>query len=269
MSKAVLVDLNRCVGCRSCQVACKAWHDNPGESTQCSGSYENPPQLSGDTWTLIKFDEVEDDAGKLHWVFTKRQCMHCQHPACVSACPVTALHKRDDGPVVYDAEKCIGCRYCMMACPFHIPKIHWDRSLPLIKKCDFCADRIDEGLEPACVKACPTDALVFGERDELIADAEARISAQPKKYVNHIYGQHEAGGTSWMYLSPVDFDTLWFPQSDSLGTEPVPALSDTVAEVGTPSMLAGVAALLAGIYWATKRRAERMSQATAGRKEEG
>lgn len=253
MSKAVLVDLNRCMGCRSCQVACKSWNDNPAERTLCLGCYDNPPYLSADTWSLIKFDEVEESNGQLHWIFSKYQCMHCDHPACVSACPVTALHKLEDGPVVYEPERCIGCRYCMMACPFQVPKVAWEDTLPLIRKCTFCADRQAEGMEPACVKACPTDALVYGDREELIADAQARIRDNPDKYVDHIYGQHEAGGTSWLYLSPVAFENLRFPE---LGTEPAPELSDTVAIYGTPTMLAGVAALLGGFYWYTRRRAE-------------
>ena len=253
MSNAVLVDLNRCMGCRACQVACKAWNDNPGEVTLCLGCYDNPPYLSGDTWSLIRFSEVEDASERLHWVFAKWQCMHCEHPACVSACPVSALEKLEDGPVVYHANKCIGCRYCMMACPFQVPKVTWEDRLPLIRKCTFCADRQSEDMEPACVKACPTDALMFGERDALIAEARARIAAGPERYVDHIYGEAEAGGTSWLYLSPVPFEQLGFP---AVGTEPAPALSDAVAVYGTPSMLVGVAALLGGIYWVTKRRAE-------------
>jgi len=263
-NSAVLVDLVRCMGCRACQVACKAWNDNPGEITACLGCYDNPPDYSADTWSLIQFSEVEDN-NKLHWIFPKRQCMHCLHPACVSACPVQALHKLDSGPVVYDAGKCIGCRYCMVACPFSVPRIDFGEFLPEITKCTFCADRQSEGMEPACVKACPTDALVFGKRDELIAEAKARIAKRPDKYVNHIYGEHEAGGTSWMYLAPVAFDKIipvkgveaGFPM---LGPEPAPQVSETVAIYGTPSALAIVGGTLAGIYWITKRRMEQMGK---------
>ncbi len=258
MSKAVLVDMVRCMGCRACQVACKAWNDNPGDlTTICLGCYDNPPDFTGDTWSLIRFTEIEDESGQLHWVFTKRQCMHCEHPACVSACPVSALQKLSSGPVVYKAQNCIGCRYCMIACPFHVPRINWDEVLPPIKKCTFCADRQSAGLEPACVKACPTDALTYGERDELLAEARKRIAARPNKYVNHIYGEKEAGGTSWLYISPVPFTALGFPELDE---EPVPELSEAIATYGTPSMLLGVAALLGGIYWLTKRRAEGMHE---------
>jgi formate dehydrogenase iron-sulfur subunit len=243
------------MGCRACQVACKAWNDNPGEVTLCLGCYDNPPDFSADTWSLIQFDEVETGE-RLNWVFTKRQCMHCEHPACVSACPVQALHKLDSGAVVYDAAKCIGCRYCMVACPFSVPRIDWYEVLPVITKCTFCSDRQAEGMEPACCKSCPTDALTFGERDALIAEAQARIRNNPGKYVDHIYGQHEAGGTSWMYISSVPFEHLRLPELDS---EPIPEVSENVAVYGTPSALGVVAAALGGVYWISKRR-EKMAQ---------
>lgn len=253
MSKAVLVDLNRCMGCRACQVACKAWNDNPGEITLCLGCYDNPPYLSGDTWSLIKFAEAEDADGKLHWVFSKWQCMHCEHPACVSACPVSALYKTESGAVVYDEKKCIGCRYCMMACPFQVPRVTWDDVLPKIRKCTLCADRTANDYEPACVKACPTDALVYGDRDALLTEAHRRIQDNPGKYIDHIFGEHEVGGTSWLYLSAIPFAELGFPD---VGEESATELSDAVAAYGTPSMLIGVGALLGGLYWYTKRRAE-------------
>lgn len=264
MGLGVLVDLTRCMGCRACQVACKAWNDNPGELTACLGCYDNPPHLSADTWSLIQFNEVEW-ANKLHWVFTKRQCMHCEHPGCVSACPVRALEKLEDGPVVYDARKCIGCRYCMMACPFRVPKFEWDTPVPYIRKCTFCRDRVEEGYEPACVKACPTDALTFGGRDHLIKEANRRISARPHKYYGHIYGEHEIGGTSWMYLSPVPFDKLGFAD---LETQPVTEWSE-IAVLATPSVIVGAVALLSGTYWLTKHHSEKQAEESgAPRKEE-
>jgi formate dehydrogenase iron-sulfur subunit len=265
MSAGVLVDLVRCMGCRSCQVACKAWNDNAGEITLCLGCYDNPPDYSADTWSLIQFNEVELGSD-LHWVFIKRQCFHCEHPACASACPVQALHKQENGPVVYDAGRCIGCRYCMVACPFHVPRTDFNEVLPLIEKCTFCADRLSEGLEPACVKACPTDALVFGEREELIAEARRRIAARPGKYIDHIYGEHEAGGTSWMYLSSVPFSMLGDAFPD-VGKEPVPELSEALATFGTPIALLAVAGALAGVYSITKRRAEQAGESGETRKE--
>ena len=269
MTVAVLYDANRCIGCRGCQVACKQWNENdefiPGEEngvqSKNRGSYENPPQLSASTWTKIRFTEL-DYKGKFHWVFTKLQCMHCEHPACVAACPVGALQKTPEGPVLYDDSKCFGCRYCMMACPFGIPTFDWGSPLPWIRKCNFCADRLGEGLEPACVKTCPSNALEMGDREELIARARERIKASPDKYVDHIYGENEVGGTSWLYLSPVPFEKLGFPVLDSN-----PVTIDVERAMGAvPPVLMGVAALLSGIYWLVKRR-DKLSKERADEKE--
>ena len=263
MTIAVLYDANRCIGCRGCQVACKQWNENDElipeppytwDKTVNWGSYENPPQLSARTWTKIRFTEL-DYNGKFHWVFTKLQCMHCEHPACVAACPVGALQKTPEGPVLYDDDKCFGCRYCMVACPFGIPTFEWDKPLPWIRKCTFCADRLDAGWEPACVKTCPTDALQMGEREELIIEARERIDKNPQKYVDHIYGEKEVGGTSWLYLSPVPFEMLGLP---TLGSEPVTVDAER-AMGAVPPVLLGVAAAMSGIYWLVKRR-DRMSK---------
>ncbi|MFH1003612.1 MAG: 4Fe-4S dicluster domain-containing protein [Chloroflexota bacterium] len=263
MSKAVLHDATMCTGCRGCQVACKQWNESDedipdrenGVDAKNRGSYENPPSLSAHTWTRIRFTEL-DYNGKFHWVFTKAQCMHCEHPACVAACPVGALQKTPEGPVLYDDKKCFGCRYCMVACPFGIPTYEWDKALPWIRKCTFCADRLSAGLEPACVKTCPTGALQLGEREELIAEARGRITASPDKYVNHIYGENEVGGTSWLYLSPVPFDQLGLP---TLGSEPV-TVNVERAMGAVPPVLLGVAAVMTSLYWIIQRR-QKLNQA--------
>ncbi len=261
MSKGVLYDATKCIGCRACQVACKQWNELPAEETINTGTYENPPQLSAYTFTKIRFTELEED-GKFRWVFAKLQCMHCEHPACAEACIVGALKKTPGGPVTYDEGKCIGCRYCMVACPFGIPNFEWDKPLPWIRKCTFCADRQAAGLKPACVTTCPTGALQFGEREELVAEARRRIAASPGEYVDHIYGEKEVGGTSWLYLSPVPFKELGFP---NLGSEPV-TVNAARAMGAVPPVLLGVAAIMTGIYWLTKRRV-RISQAEVGDKE--
>ncbi|MBI5652846.1 MAG: 4Fe-4S dicluster domain-containing protein [Chloroflexi bacterium] len=246
---AMLIDETRCTGCRACQVACKQWNDLPGEQTRNRGTYTNPPALSAKTWSMIEFNEIET-GDKVGFYFLKRGCMHCEHPACASVCLVGALHKTPDGPVVYDDSKCIGCRYCMSACPFGIPTFDWDRGLlnnALIRKCEFCVDRVSNGLIPACAKSCPSRVIAFGEREQLIAQAEARIEKNPNKYIKHIYGKDEVGGTSMLYLSSVPFDQLGLP---ALGTTPVTALSEQVMEYTVPfalawgATLAGVAAVV-------------------------
>ncbi|MCL4395982.1 MAG: 4Fe-4S dicluster domain-containing protein [Chloroflexi bacterium] len=228
MSKyAMLIDETRCTGCRACQVACKQWNDLPAEVTHNRGTYTNPPALSAKTWSLIEFKEIES-AGKVGFYFLKHACMHCEHPACASVCPVGALHKLPEGPVVYADWKCIGCRYCMSACPFGIPTFDWGKGLieqPLVRKCNFCIDRVSNGLTPACAKTCPSKAITFGERDQLLATGKARIRQNPERYVNRIYGETEAGGTSILYLSSVSFDQLGLPR---LGSAPAPLLSEQV-----------------------------------------
>lgn len=248
MTKAVLVDLIRCIGCRGCQVACKSWNDKNAEQTVNLGFYDNPPTLSSDTWTIIRFTELEYE-NSFHFVFHKIQCMHCQQPACVSVCTVGALTKTADGPVTYDRDKCIGCRYCQYACPFGVPKFDWNQRFSLISKCNFCADRLAMGLEPACVKVCPADALVYGERDELVTEARHRIAARPKKYINHVYGEDEIGGTSFLYLSPVPFEMLGFPV---LGKNHMTEASESIM-ISTPLEIIGAAAAVGGLYWLTNR----------------
>jgi formate dehydrogenase iron-sulfur subunit len=254
---AMLYDATKCVGCRACQVACKRRHELPSESADPQGLYDNPSDLSASTWTLIQMAKPEEGGD---WSFVKRQCMHCQHPACASACPVSALHQTEYGAVVYEPDRCIGCRYCMVACPFGIPKFEWEKSLPYVRKCDFCVDRLEAGMEPACAAACPTGAITFGERDSLIAEAESRIQNNPDKYVNHIYGKEELGGTSMLYLSHVPFDKLGLPPLDS---EPVTELSETVATYGTPSVAASVAVFLGGLYYWFSKWEKRVQAAKA------
>ena len=249
-SMGMLSDLTKCIGCGWCQQACKEWNHLSASETASDGSGGSQACLSAETWTLPELHQVEQN-GESFQVFVKRQCMHCVNPACVSACPVGALQKLDNGAVTYDCKRCIGCRYCMVACPFGIPKFEWDQPLPRIRKCTLCADRQEMGLEPACAAACPTGALMFGEREALIAEAEARIQAEPDKYYPHIYGQEELGGTSWMYLSPVPFEELEFP---TLKTEPVTELSEAVATYGTAGVAASVTLLLGGLHFWFERR---------------
>jgi formate dehydrogenase iron-sulfur subunit len=250
MSKyGMLVDLAKCIGCRGCQVACKQWNDMPAEVTRNTGSYQNPSRLSSKTLTLVEFREVET-ADKLSFVFVKRQCMHCEHPGCATACTVGALQKRPDGPVVYDESKCIGCRYCMYACPFGVPTFQWDKPFALIGKCELCVDRLDAGQKPACAKTCPAGAIQFGQRDELLTIARERVYAKNSPYVKHIYGEAEVGGTTWMYLSVIPFEQLGFPK---LPKETPVYLNDHVLHA-TPTIALGMGLVLSGVYWMAKRR---------------
>ena len=225
--KTTLIDITNCIGCRACQVACKQWNDREGEETELNAQlgFQNPATLSSRTYTLISFHETKNEKKPegLDYSFVMRRCFHCLEPACVSACPTTALYRQPDGPVSYAADKCIGCRYCMLACPWDVPTAQWDSLTPKIEKCTHCADRTSQPVAiarnggpltemeskgfleristPACVKACPADALRFGEREEMLALAKKRIADRPDRYVNHIYGEKEAGGTSVVYLS--------------------------------------------------------------------
>jgi len=209
MGKGVLIDLTRCIGCRGCQTACKEWNERSATHTVMEGDYTNPMQLSSQCYTRIRF--VEDEAaGEPVWSFVKDQCLHCKDPACVSACPVAALAKSKAGPVTYDYDRCIGCRYCMVACPFQVPKYEWTSTEPWVQKCSFCSERIKDKMAPACTKVCPTGALFYDEYDAVMAEAEGRIKIRPDRYVDHIYGKDEAGGTSWIYLSGVPFHRLGF-----------------------------------------------------------
>jgi formate dehydrogenase iron-sulfur subunit len=278
MSNATLIDTTKCIGCRSCQVTCKQWNDMPAEQTQLNPSVgmQNPLTLSAKTLCVITTHEVDapSQPGGLQYAFAKRQCMHCDEPACASACPVTAIHKTKEGPVVYDESKCIGCRYCMWACPWGVPMAEWDSLAPKIQKCDMCHDRAlqpapalrnGEALTgddhqrfaaaialPACVKQCPAGALQFGDREELLREARERRAASPGKYVDHVYGEKEAGGTNMLYLASVPFAELGFPD---VGTESYPKRS-AVALGAVPPAVIGVGAALGGAYALHKRRQE-------------
>ncbi len=241
-SASMLYDADKCVGCRACQMACKKRAGLPSE-LDASGLYEDPRDLSAKTWTMIKLYEEND----VH-AFVKQQCMHCIEPACVSVCPVGALQKLESGPVVYHAERCIGCRYCMAACPFGIPKSEWDKALPLIQKCDFCADRQAQGLAPACGEACPTGALISGTRGQMLQVAKERIRST-SKYFPHVYGETEAGGTSMLYIAPVHYKHLGFPELTNLS---LPSITWPYLK-SVPALIAVMVTLSTGIYLRTHR----------------
>ena len=215
-SMGVLVDLDRCVGCRSCEAACNAEQGLPApekpftDMTVFDETEHGEQRRTDETrYTVVNRYEIP---GREHPLFRKIQCNHCQEPACLTSCFVNAYTKTAEGAVIYQPEVCVGCRTCMIACPFYIPAFKYSSAFsPRIQKCVFCYDtRLKHGRPPACVEACPQEALVFGRRDELIKIGRRRIEANPGRYVDHIFGEYEAGGTSWLYLSPVPFDQVGF-----------------------------------------------------------
>jgi formate dehydrogenase iron-sulfur subunit len=207
MSKAMLVDTTRCVGCNGCGVACKSWNELSARKVGPTGAIGARP-LDSDNYTRVVAKESTAPDGSPRAAFVKRQCMHCEEPACAAACPVAALTKLASGPVVYEQDRCIGCRYCMVACPFQVPTFDWGARVAFIRKCTFCADRQAMGERPARVATCPSEALAFGERRALLDEARRRIDAQRGRYHPEVYGERTGGGTGVLYLTAVPFDAL-------------------------------------------------------------
>lgn len=199
MPRAIMVDTTKCTGCRACQVACKQWNELPAGTTAFTGEYENPVKLLANTWTKVNFNEVSA-GGEMRWLFAKTQCMHCVDPACVPVCPSGATHKTELGSIIIDPNRCIGCNYCAANCPFAIPR--YDPTDNRAKKCTFCYDRVSNGLAPACVKACLSGALEFGERRDIISKIENRL-AKLRASDNRLaraYGIEEMGGMGMIYI---------------------------------------------------------------------
>ncbi len=234
-----LVDTTRCIGCRSCERACAEAHglevpDIENDNALAEHRTTNEKQL-----TVV--NRFNTDVGE---VFVKQQCMHCWQPACASACLTNAMLKTEEGPVIWRGNKCLGCRYCMAACPFNMPKYEYDSWNPKVQKCDLCWERLQEGKIPACVEACPTDALMFGNKKQLMEIARVRIYHHPTKYYHEIYGEHIVGGTGWLYLSAVPFEQLGF--RTDLGTTPYPEYTKEFL-YAVPLIFFGAPAVLIGL----------------------
>lgn len=240
MVKALLYDSTLCVGCRLCESGCAEKWGMPYNETIAAEE-----KLSAHKITTIKTSGER---------FSRRKCMHCVEPACASVCPVGALHKTGAGPVVYNQEMCIGCRYCMAACPFGAPTYEWTSLAPRIRKCDGCFDRTLAGkASTACTEVCPTGATITGDRNELIVEAQKRLREKPGEYYSKIYGLNEVGGTTTLYLSAVPFEQLGL--RTNLPQEALPNLTWRV--LSTVPDVAGVGAvLMGGVYWITHRREE-------------
>jgi formate dehydrogenase iron-sulfur subunit len=253
----VLVDVTCCTGCNQCIDACVEANQLGSASVMVQHS---PDGLSADRLSSI----VESPNGG----FVRKFCRHCLEPACVSACPAEAMYRTEQGIVLYDPDKCLGCRYCMMACPFGIPRYEWDIPAPLVKKCTLCHDRLEKGQIPACVETCPEQVLTFGERDELLALAKQHIEKAPQNYLSKIYGLHEVGGTAILYISHVPLDFLGYHGTPI--EEPLPEL--TMAWLSkVPPISIGVTGLMTGLFWVIGKRiqadeARKARQAQAGEK---
>ncbi|MBM4086252.1 MAG: 4Fe-4S dicluster domain-containing protein [Planctomycetes bacterium] len=229
----LLFDATRCIGCLECVKACKADHGLDPEI----GS-----DLDASTYTV-----VEKRSGQ----HMRRMCMHCLNPTCASVCPVAALRRGDGGQVTYDADACMGCRYCLFACPFNVPRYEWHKRFPSVSKCDFCVHRTSKGGETACSWVCPTHATVSGKRKDLLTAARDRISRTPGRYVDHIYGENEVGGTSVLILSGIPFSLTGY--KTDIYTQPLPELTWRVLEK-LPYVCANGAIILGGLTWIIRRR---------------
>ncbi len=269
--KVIVVNLDNCIGCRACQVACHTWNSTRAEETsfQPDMSYTNPPELTPNTWTLIMFKEVSEADG-FSWLMLKRQCMHCSNAPCAQACPVNAIDVYPDGPVVIRVDKCIGCQFCVEACPYDVPK--YDPATNKVYKCTFCIDRVQNGLEPACVSACPTKALVYGEYDELVSKYRSEgydiYGDSVNDYVgrtHYVYVTKKWSGklTDPGYFGEVSHTFKGLPKDPR--KPPVSVRKSIVEPVGWGLFgltLLGIAGHL--IYWRSRRISEKREEGEGG-----
>jgi formate dehydrogenase iron-sulfur subunit len=247
----LLIDASRCIGCRRCMRACRTAH--PLRGGQESPEIEDLAAIK--TLTAYNLTYIHDiptpDNQTRPQHHVKIQCMHCQNPACASACPVAALYKTPEGAVNYDESKCLGCRYCMMACPFQIPTYEWESPVPRVRKCTLCYERLVKGEKTACSEDCPVAAITFGKRSDLVEEANKRIAAAPDKYANYLYGLKEAGGTSNLYVSDLPFEKIGLPTK--VPKEELPDLTWRALSK-TPHVAVGVSLLMAGLNAFTHRK---------------
>lgn len=240
----ILYDSTRCAGCQTCEVSCAEANGLPAPEESISA--EKVRQTDEKHRTVV--NAFASDNGE---VYLKKQCMHCNEPACTAACLTQAMYKTKEGAVIWRADKCMGCRYCMVSCPFDIPKFEYHSSNPKIEKCTMCYPRIMEGKKPACVENCPAEALAFGTRRELIREARKRIAENPDTYIDHIYGEHEAGGTGFLYLAGVPFEKMGL--KTNLQSKPYPELTKGFL-YSVPAIFVLWPAMLLGMREATKNQ---------------
>lgn len=252
----LLYDATLCIGCKTCVVACHEANGLPPDD-RLNPLYDMPTDLNDRTKTVIKLFRADDGRRS----FFKAHCMQCIDPGCVTACMLGAFQKREYGIVTWEPDRCIGCRYCQVACPYNVPKFEWNDATPRIVKCELCNHRLAEGKEPACTEVCPTQAVIFGKRSELLAEAKRRIAASPDRYQPTVFGETEGGGTQSLYLAPanVSFQEMGLPD---LGDEPTPELARTVQHAVYKGFVAPVAlyGLLGLAVWRNRRKAEQAEQ---------
>jgi Fe-S-cluster-containing dehydrogenase component len=236
----ILYDSTRCLGCRTCEYECASAHGLPEPASEVDAV-----RVTNETCNTV-VNTFQTTKGE---VYVKRQCMHCNEPACCAACLTQAMHKNESGPVTWNGDKCMGCRYCMVSCPFDGPKFEYHSANPKIQKCDMCFELQKAGEKPTCVANCPNEALTFGTRRELIKEARKRMVENPDLYTDYIYGEHEAGGTGWLYLSPVPFEEIGM--NTKIQQSSYPALTKGFL-YGVPSVFVLAPTLLLGIYQSTK-----------------
>jgi formate dehydrogenase iron-sulfur subunit len=251
----ILTDLTRCVGCRTCEAACNQANNLPKPEIPFDDTsvFEKKREAGEKYYTYVnRYDNPKAEGEP---VYRKVQCNHCDEPACASACLVRAIEKTPEGAVVWNEKVCIGCRYCMTACPFYVPAFEYSNPLsPNIVKCTMCYDtRVSKGGIPACVEACPMEVMTFGKRSEVIKVARERIKRDPDRYVDHIYGELEVGGTGWLYISSLPFEQLDFPMN--VGTKPFPELTRGFLSM-VPAVLVIWPALLWGFHRFSQHRGE-------------
>ena len=256
---SMLYDNTICTGCKACMPACNEANGLPPDTVLSGGIWDLPADLNSKTKNIIKLYQEEDGPG---FSYVKRQCMHCLDPACVTGCPFGSLKKADWGAVTWNSSLCIGCRYCEVACPFDVPKFEWDHWNPKIVKCEFCYDRLHNNEQPACTAVCPTGAVIFGKRTDLLAKAKDRVAASPDKYFeNRVYGEHEAGGTQVLYLSNVSFQKIGLPKlgTTSLGHYATKVTSVIYKWLSGPILVAGLLGVVIKKNW-NRHEAESMEQ---------
>lgn len=245
----ILYDATRCVGCQTCEISCAQVNNLPEPTDYPESGIIRKTNETRRTVVNV-YSTTKGD------VYAKKQCMHCNEPACTAACLTKAMHKTMEGPVIWNGDKCMGCRYCMVSCPFDVPKFEYNSPNPEITKCTMCFERQHEGKIPACVENCPAEALKFGTRRELIAEARKRIVENPGLYVDHIYGENEAGGTAFLYLSPVPFSELGF--DTDIQKSSYPALSKGFL-YSVPAVFVLWPVILLGIQDATKNNNQKQN----------